>query len=60
MSLVVMSAAREGLIRANAMEPLTRLPLSLLPTFVVPVVLFIHVVLFIRLLRRARANPVPG
>lgn len=51
--LVVLSAARLGLATPREMLALTRLPLSLLPTFLVPLLLATHVLIFARL---ARAN----
>jgi hypothetical protein len=47
--LVVATAARLGLTVPGAMRALTILPLSLLPTFVVPIIIATHVVIFARL-----------
>ncbi len=55
---VVMTAARLGLADADSMAALLRLPLSLLPTFVVPLIIASHIWLFKRLLgdrRKAEA-----
>jgi hypothetical protein len=51
MFFVVLSASRAALLDASSMAPLLRLPLSLLPTFFVPLVLFTHVVVLLRLRR---------
>ena len=48
---VVTTAARMGSINADLMAPLLRLPLSILPTFLIPLLLTIHVILARRLLR---------
>jgi hypothetical protein len=42
---VVARAAALGLARPDAMQPLLRLPLSLLPTFLVPIIIASHVLL---------------
>lgn len=47
--LVTATSARLGLQDATQMRALTVLPLSLLPTFLVPLLLFTHVVIFMRL-----------
>lgn len=49
--LVLLYAARQGLQGNPQMKLLTVLPLSLLPTFIVPIVLTTHVVIFLRLRR---------
>jgi hypothetical protein len=49
--LVVGNAARIGMSDPGSMQPLLRLPLNLLPTFLVPVIITSHVILFRRLLR---------
>lgn len=49
--LVVGNAARVGLADPPSMQPLLRLPLSLLPTFLVPVIITSHLLIFRRLLR---------
>jgi hypothetical protein len=46
---VVITATRLALADSASMTALLRLPLSLLPTFVVPLVIFTHVVIFLRL-----------
>jgi len=46
---VLLSAARTGLVNPGAMQPLLHLPLSLLPTFLVPVVITTHILIFRRL-----------
>ncbi len=46
--LVVATAARVGMRDPESMRALLRLPLSLLPTFLVPVIIASHVVLFLR------------
>lgn len=53
---VVAAAVRSGLADAASMAPLLRLPLSLLPTFVVPLLIATHAILFLRLRRPARAT----
>lgn len=53
---VVITAARLALADPASMAELLRLPLSLLPTFAVPLVIFTHIVIFIRL---AGAHPLP-
>lgn len=49
--MVVAAAARAGLADAASMRPLTHLPLALLPTFVVPIIIATHIILFARLAR---------
>jgi hypothetical protein len=56
---VVGTAARTALADPPSMNALLRLPLSLLPTFWVPILLASHVVL-LRRLERARPAVVPG
>ena len=51
--LVVVAAARNGLAGNLQMKLLTVLPLSLLPTFIVPVIIATHVIIFLRLRREA-------
>lgn len=46
---VIFTAARLGLEDAASMQALLRLPLSVLPTFIVPLIIASHVVLFARL-----------
>ncbi len=54
--LVVFTAARIGLTAPWRLLALTYLPLSLLPTFLVPLILATHVIIFLRL---RRETPVP-
>jgi hypothetical protein len=56
---VVVTAARTALAAPASMQALLRLPLSLLPTFVVPLVFTSHALLFARLLRRERPGFLP-
>ncbi len=53
-SLVVATAARQALADPASMAALLRLPLSLLPTFLVPLIIASHVLIFIRLRREVR------
>jgi hypothetical protein len=46
---VVQTAGRLAMADPVSMVSLTKLPLSLLPTFVVPIIIYIHIVIFIRL-----------
>ncbi len=46
---VVVSAGRIGITDPSAMAALLRLPLSLLPTFLVPLIIVTHVVIYSRL-----------
>jgi hypothetical protein len=48
--MVVFTAARLGLAEPASMAALTRFPLSLLPTFLVPIIIATHILLFLRLL----------
>ena len=48
--LVVGTATRLGLADPGSMSALTRLPLSLLPTFLVPIIVSTHIIAFVRLL----------
>ena len=50
---VVVTAARLGVAAPESMAALLRLPLSLLPTFLVPLIIASHVVLGVRLARRS-------
>ena len=47
--VVIATAARIGLSDPASMQPLLHLPLSLLPTFLVPVIVSSHILLFRRL-----------
>ena len=49
--MVVVAAARLGRADPFAMRALTHLPLSLLPTFLVPLIIATHLLIFIRLRR---------
>jgi hypothetical protein len=49
--LVVFNALRFGLQDWQAMHALRELPLSLLPTFLVPIIIALHVLIFVRLAR---------
>jgi hypothetical protein len=50
-AFVVFSALRFGLKDWQSMAPLRELPLSLLPTFLVPLIITSHVLIFIRAAR---------
>jgi hypothetical protein len=52
---VVATAARLGLAAPASMQALLRLPLSLLPTFLVPLIITSHVLLAVRLARAGQA-----
>lgn len=54
--LVVFTAARINLAHPGELRPLTHLPLSLLPTFLVPLIIATHVILFARLSRERIAQ----
>ena len=49
---VVFSALRFGLADWQSMHALRELPLGLLPTFVVPLIIASHILIFVRLLRK--------
>jgi hypothetical protein len=53
---VVVNAARIGMANPESLAPLVRLPLCLLPTFLVPLIIASHVVIFSRL-SSERQNP---
>ena len=53
--MVVVTAARIGLVAPWRMMALTVLPLSLLPTFLVPLIIATHVIIFLRLRRESPA-----
>lgn len=59
---VVATAGRLGLAAPASMAAVLRLPLSLLPTFLVPLIITSHVLLAIRLARagRPRSRPEPA
>jgi len=46
---VVSTATRLAMADPGSMSELLKLPLSLLPTFLVPIIIFTHVVIFVRL-----------
>ena len=52
MLFVVATAARLGLAEPSSMAALLRLPLSLLPTFLVPLIIASHILIFVRLARQ--------
>ena len=53
-SFVVLTAARLALSNPGSMAELLKLPLALLPTFVVPLIIFTHLVIFARLYSAAK------
>jgi hypothetical protein len=55
---VVFAARRVGLMNWQAMAPLRELPLTLLPTFLVPLIITSHVLIFIRLYLRHKLESV--
>ena len=48
---VVATAGRIGMNSPQSIENLLKIPLSLLPTFLVPIIIFTHIVIYIRLLK---------
>ncbi len=54
--MVVLSAIRINVAEPSALRALTYLPLSLLPTFLVPLIIATHVVIFVQLSRSAAAQ----
>jgi hypothetical protein len=54
--LVVMTALRVGLRDWQSMAALRELPLSLLPTFFVPLIIVSHILIFIRIARARSAD----
>ncbi len=56
---VVATAARLGLANPESMQALLRLPLSLLPTFLVPLIIASHVLIAVRLRRMALCPETP-
>jgi hypothetical protein len=52
--MVVGTATRIGLSDPGFVRALLRLPLSVLPTFLVPIIIATHVIIFVRLRRSAR------
>lgn len=55
---VVFTARRIGLMNWQAMAPLRELPLSLLPTFFVPLIITSHILIFVRLYLRHKLESV--
>ena len=53
---VIATAARLTIADPQSMSELLKLPLSLLPTFLVPILIFTHIIIFIRLYRARRAG----
>jgi len=49
---VVLTAGRIGMHSPESIENLLKLPLSLLPTFVVPIIIFTHIMIYVRLLKK--------
>jgi hypothetical protein len=49
--LVIVAATRINLADPRQLQPLTHLPLSLLPTFLVPLIIATHVIIFSRIAR---------
>jgi hypothetical protein len=48
---VVTTAGRLAIADPQSMTALTKLPLSLLPTFILPIIIYCHIVIFVRLWR---------
>ncbi|MFL6518587.1 MAG: hypothetical protein ACJ8NS_00045 [Chthoniobacterales bacterium] len=57
---VVATVATEAAARPASMATLLRMPLSLLPTFVVPLIIGSHLLIFARLRRRASTGRAPS
>lgn len=57
--LMVATAARLAMVAPGSMRALTRLPLALLPTFLVPIIIATHVIVFARLATSRRAGYAP-
>ena len=55
--MVVLSAIRINVAEPSALRALTYLPLSLLPTFLVPLIIATHIVIIVRLSRAASPTP---
>jgi hypothetical protein len=58
--LVVIAAARLGLAGGFGLRPLTYLPLSLLPTFLVPLIIASHLAIFARLRKLEKGEQPPA
>src|SRR2546423_8894590 len=56
---VVITAARMGISDPPSMQPLLHLPLSLLPTFLVPIIICTHILIFRRITGSAAASSYP-
>jgi hypothetical protein len=54
--LVVFTAAAIGVIAPQSMRELLNLPLSILPTFLVPIIIFIHIIILERVRHPERMN----
>jgi hypothetical protein len=54
--LVVILALRIGLADWRSMAPLRTFPLSLLPTFFVPLIIASHILIFVRLVGKHRSQ----
>ena len=50
---VVSTAARIGMHSPESIENLLKLPLSLLPTFLVPIIIFTHIIIYVRLFKKS-------
>ena len=57
--LVVSTAAGLAFADRDSMSALTRLPLSFLPTMIVPLIITTHVIIFIRCLRKPEPTTAP-
>ncbi len=53
---VIATAARLATEDPQSMSELLKLPLSLLPTFLVPIIIFTHIIIFVRLYRARSAG----
>jgi len=53
---VIATATRLTIADPQSMSELLKLPLSLLPTFLVPIIIFTHIIIFIRLYRARRTG----
>lgn len=53
---VVATATRLAIRDPQSMGELLKLPLSLLPTFLVPIIIFTHIIIFVRLLKVIRSS----
>lgn len=55
--VVIGTGVRLGLADVDQMAAMTAFPLSLLPTFIVPLIIVTHVLIFVRLLRGREKSP---